>query len=107
VWVRSHWVADDWFVIYRGGGSEQVRVCRGTVKVAHVTPDDDRERGGVARVTHHAVRAASLPPGFGQPATGPGAYPQWGQWGPFRYDAVPDADARVKAARKAADEKRS
>jgi hypothetical protein len=82
VWLRSHWRNDEWFLIYRLDGCEQVSTLNGDIMIRHVRPQDGKY-GGVLRLSHRSDRVGALPP---RP---------WHEdlletrWGLFRYINIP------------------
>ena len=87
-WIRSFWVTDDWFLIYRTDGSEQLSCSHGLWLFSHNRPDAG-VRGGIARVSHRSARTISLLP--------------WRlseRWHLVPYESVPPPDPRrVRQAR--------
>ncbi|MDB5293100.1 MAG: hypothetical protein JWL69_4341 [Phycisphaerales bacterium] len=91
IWVRSYTVADDYFLIYTGDGSERVSTTLGNLIVYHTCPEPDKTRGGVARVSHRSYGAESIAPADRWPR----GYPLHHEWHGFRYDAVPVEAAQI------------
>ncbi|HEY2585846.1 MAG TPA: zinc ribbon domain-containing protein [Tepidisphaeraceae bacterium] len=104
-WIRSHWRNDEWFVIYRTDGCEQVSTLNGDIMVRHERPRDG-EYGGFQRISHRSDRVGALPP---RP---------WHEdmletrWGLFRYLNIPQPNpgvfqqiAQTRAAMVAASQK--
>ena len=87
LWVRGYRQTDDWFVIYRAGGSEHLRSWRGYLILRHKAPDGEVPRQGIERVSHHAVRTNSLPPDVGLSPGKVISYPKHRRWGPVTFDA--------------------
>lgn len=61
VWIRSYFMADDWFVIYQIDGSERVSTLSGQIMIRHDRAPDGKY-GGVRRFSHRSDRITSLPP---------------------------------------------
>lgn len=117
VWVRSHWVTDDWWVIYADGGSEHVRYSRGQVLLKRHLADRRKAVGEFERLTHRATPSHTLPPSDLAPPkpsfdpfglVGANAWPIVKRWTVFNYaerPLHPDVLAReARAAQKAMDE---
>src|SRR5664279_413461 len=61
-WLRSYWLVDEWFVIYKGEGSARGSTRRGSLVLRHDSPTPGKAYGGIQRVTHRSVREDSLMP---------------------------------------------
>lgn len=87
-WIRSFWVTDEWFLIYRTAGSEQLSCSHGLWLFSHNRPDAG-DRGGIARVSHRSARTDSLL-----------SWRPSEHWHLFPYESVPPPDPRrVRQAR--------
>lgn len=91
LWIRSYQTSDDLYVIYRGDGSEHLSLWRGTLKIRHTAPEPGKTRGGLERLSHNTYRLDSLAPGALAIKDGVVHH----QFGPFHYDAVPEASVLV------------
>ena len=114
LWARSHWVTDDWWVIYAEGGSEHVRYSRGQVLLKRHRADRRALVGEFERLTHRATPSRTLPPSDLAPPkpsldpfglVGANVWPIVKRWAVFTYaerPLHPDVLAReARAAEKA------
>ena len=83
LWVRSYWRTDDVFLIYRGDGSEHLRIRRGMLALMHTDPMPPKKRQRIERVSVATVRDESQRGGIVLPQN----YPTHEQWLSFSFDS--------------------
>jgi len=84
LWVRSYWRTDDIFLIYRGEGSEHLRIRRGMLALIHTDPTPPKKRQGIERFSVATVRDDSQRGGVVMPQN----YPTHKQWLGFSLDSL-------------------
>jgi hypothetical protein len=77
------WRTDDIFLIYRGEGSEHLRIRRGMLALIHTDPTPPMKRQGIERLSVATVRDDSQRGGVVLPQN----YPTHKQWLGFVYDS--------------------
>lgn len=80
LWVRSYWVADHFWMIYRSGGAELFRCSRGDFELYHSRSDEKGNFQSAIRFSHaegDSISARTT------------VYPIHRQWWVFTYDATP------------------
>src|SRR5947208_8466388 len=88
LWVRSYWRTCDIFHIYRGDGSEHLRIRRGMLALIHSDPTPPKNRQGIERVSLVTIRDESQRGGIVLPQR----YPTHKQWLSFSFDGISARD---------------